>query len=62
MSANAGPVEAENPTSSARAGAGKPISTPTASVTTATAKAGNQPECIAARPMMSSCSRAANAA
>ena len=62
MSAKAGPVAAEKPTSSASAAGGKPISMPMISVISATAKAGNQPECIAASPTISSCASAANAA
>ena len=62
MSAKAGPVAAENPTSSASAGTGKPTMMPIMRVMSATAKAGNQPECIAARPTMSSCTKAAKAA
>ena len=62
MSANAGPVAAEKPTSSASATGGNPISMPITSVMSATANAGNQPECIAARPTISSCTSAAIAA
>ncbi|MNN49506.1 hypothetical protein D3C81_1640340 [compost metagenome] len=55
MSAKAGPVAAEKPTSTASAVGGKPIRMPMVSVISATAKAGNQPECIAAMPTISSC-------
>ena len=48
----AGPVAAVNPTRRARGTGGNPRSIPITSVISATAKAGNQPECIAARPTM----------
>ncbi|MOA33020.1 hypothetical protein D3C78_1542780 [compost metagenome] len=62
ISANAGPVAAVNPVSTHSASGGKPIRMPIIRVISATAKAGNQPECIAAMPTISSCTKAANAA
>ena len=62
MSAKAGPVAAEKPTSSVNVAGGKPIRMPMTSVTSATAKAGNHPECIAASPTIISCTKAANTA
>jgi hypothetical protein len=59
MSAKAGPVAAEKPASTTSASGGKPIRMPISRVMSATAKAGNQPECMAAMPTISSCTKAA---
>ena len=55
-------MAAEKPTSKASATGGKPSTMPTTKVTTATPEFGNQPECMAARPTMISCAKAAKAA
>src|SRR5262249_34950081 len=62
MSANAGPVAALKPTRSPSATGGKPIRKPMSSVISATAKAGTQPERIAAMPTTSPRMKPANPA
>lgn len=62
MSAKAGPVAAVKPASTTRAAGGKPIMMPMIKVMRATAKAGNQPECIAAMPTINSWTNAATVA
>ena len=57
-----GPSDALKPTNSPSAIGGNPIRMPRISVMRAIANAGNHPECIAAMPTSSSCTKAANAA
>ncbi len=62
MSANAGPVADTYPTSRARGTDGMPMARPRMRKIRVTAKDGNQPDCMAARPTISSWTSAANAA
>jgi hypothetical protein len=54
-------VDAVKPTITVSAAGGNPSRMPTASVTTATPNAGNQPACMAESPTITSWMRAANA-